>query len=439
VIALGRWVIFDTDVPATAPRFGDAGSDPPGVRDSGAVAAGLVVTPTGTEPRRGASLGRPASIERGAVGWRDGRITYVGPADGLPSDVGEPRVYSGATVVPGFVDAHTHLPFFGWRADEFEARLSGVTYREMHGEGGGIARSARLLASADDETVLSFCRPLLREMVCLGTTSVEMKTGYGLSVEAELRQARLARRLGEHIEPRSTLTLLVAHAVPEGVRREAWIRVVCDELIPAAVDEGLPDAVDVYVEDIAFDLEELADVAEAAGRHGLPLRVHADQLDGSGAAEAAVNLGARSADHLNNVSDAGIEALGGGETIAVLLPAASFSIAAPPAPARRLVDAGAAVAIATDFNPGTSAVLSMPEAFAFACALYRLTPGEALTASTLNAAAVLGIADRTGSLEPGKSADFVVLEGEGIANVPYRPGHDPVITSFIRGRETAGR
>jgi imidazolonepropionase len=398
----------------------------------------LVVTPIGTSPRRRASLGRPVSIERGAVGWRDGRITYVGPADGLPSDVGEPRVFSGATVVPGFVDAHTHLPFFGWRADEFEARLSGVDYRELHGEGGGIPRSARMLAAADDESILSFCRPLVREMVWLGTTTVEMKTGYGLSVEAELRQARLAKRLGVQIEARSTLTLLV-HALPEGARREAWIRVVCDELIPAAVAEGLPDTVDVYVEDIAFSVENLTAVADAARRHGLPVRVHADQLGGSGAAEAAVNLGARSADHLNNVSDRGIEALAGGETIAVLLPASSFSIGARPAPARRLVDAGAAVAIATDFNPGTSAVLSMPETFAFACGLYRLSPEEALTASTLNAAAVLGIADRTGTLEPGKSADMVVLEGEGVANVPYRPGHDPVITSFIGGREARGR
>jgi imidazolonepropionase len=425
-------------VPATGSRFDDATPDPASIRDWGAVVAGLVVTPIGTSPCRGASLGRPVSIERGAVGWRDGRITYVGAADGLPSDLGEPRVFSGATVVPGFVDAHTHLPFFGWRADEFAARLSGVDYRELHAEGGGIPRSARMLADADDETILSFCRPLVREMVCLGTTTLEMKTGYGLSVEAELRQARVARRLGANIEPRSTLTLLV-HAVPEGARREAWIRVVTEELVPAAVAEGLPDAVDVYVEDIAFGIDDLTAIAEAARRHALPVRVHADQLGGSGAAEAAVNLGARSADHLNNVSNRGIEALAGGETIAVLLPASSFSTGARPAPARRLVDAGAAIAIATDFNPGTSAVLSMPEAFAFACGLYRLTPEEALTASTLNAAAVLGFADRTGSLEPGKRADLVVLGGEGVANVPYRPGHDPVITSFVGGREARGR
>lgn len=397
------------------------------------------MTPIGTSAVRGPNLARPMVIERGAVAWRDGWITYVGPQDGLPAEAGEPRVFSGATVVPGFVDAHTHLPFFGWRADEFEARLSGAQYRDIHGRGGGIARSARMLGAADDETVLAFCRPLVREMVALGTTSLEMKTGYGLSVEAELRQARLARRLAGEIDARATLTLLVAHAVPEGARREAWIAMVCDELIPAAAAEDLPDAIDVYVEDIAFGVDDLAVVADAARRHDLPLRVHADQLGNSGAAEAAVKLGARSADHLNHVSEQGIDALAGSGTIAVLLPASSFSIAAPPAPARRLVDAGAAVAVATDFNPGTSAVLSMPEAIAFACSLYRLSPSEALGASTLNAAAVLGIADRAGSLEPGKSADLDVLEGPGIAGVPYRPGHDPVVTSFTRGRENALR
>jgi imidazolonepropionase len=405
----------------------------------GAVVARIVVTPTGTSVVRGPSLGRPTVIERGGVAWRDGRITYVGPAEGLPADAGRPRVFPSAAVVPGFVDAHTHLPFYGWRADEFEARLSGADYRDLQGKGGGIPRSARMLGGADDETVLDFCLPLVREMLSFGTTSTEMKTGYGLSIEAELRQARLARRLAALAEARSTLTLLVAHAVPEGARREAWVRMACDELIPEAVAEGLPDAVDVFVDDVAFGLDDLAEVAEAASRHGLPLRVHADQLSDSGAAAAAVKLGARSADHLNHVSDEGIDALSGSETVAVLLPASSFSMGAPPAPARRLVDAGAAVAIATDFNPGTSAVLSMPEAIAFGCSLYRLTPSEALVASTLNAAAVLGLADRTGSLEPGKSADLVVLDAPGVAGVPYRPGHDPVITSFVAGRETTTR
>jgi imidazolonepropionase len=424
---MARSVQFDTTVPA----------DPAAA--SGALVAARVLTPLGTTAVRGDDLGRPLAVEDGAVAWRDGVITYVGAARDLPVEAGEPLVFSGSTIVPGFVDAHTHVPFFGWRSDEFEARLSGSTYRDVQGLGGGIPRSARMLAAAADETVLAFCRPLVREMTAHGTTALEMKTGYGLSVEGELRQARLAKRLAAEIRVRSTLTLLVAHAVPEGARREAWIRVVCDELIPAAVAEGLPEAVDVYVEDIAFGLDDLGAVAAASRSAGLALRVHADQLGASGAAEEAVRLGARSADHLNHVSDAGIEALAGSDTIAVLLPASSLSIGARPAPARRLVEAGAAVAIATDFNPGTSAVLSMPEAIAFGCLLYRLTPTEALTASTLNAAAVLGIADRTGSLEPAKAADILVVEGEGFASVPYRPGHDPVVACFVDGRQTEAR
>ncbi len=405
----------------------------------GAVSGALLVTPTGTEPARGGRLGSPRVVPGGAVAWRDGVITYAGPADGLPGDAPEPVVFEWSTIVPGFVDAHTHLPFFGWRADEFEARLSGTTYRDLQGGGGGIPRSARMLADAGDEDVLAFCGLLAREMTALGTTAFETKTGYGLSVERELRQARLARRLGAEADATTTLTLLVAHAVPDGVSREAWIRLACEELIPAATAEGLADVVDVYVEDIAFTVGDLEAVAEVAARFALPLRVHADQLGGSGAAEAAARLGARSADHLNHVSDPGIDALAGSATIAVLLPSSTFSMAARPAPARRLIEAGAAVAIATDFNPGTSAVLSMPETIAIGCALYQLTPTEALSAATLNAAAVLGIADRAGSLEPGKRADLVVLDGDGVANVPYRPGHDPVVAVFVGGHERRGQ
>jgi imidazolonepropionase len=377
-------------------------------------------------------------IREGAVAWAEGRITFLGAADDLPGSAGEPEVLERGTIVPGFVDAHTHLPFFGWRADEFEARLSGRTYGDQQGEGGGIPRSARMLAAASDEEVLDFCLPLVREMATHGTTALELKTGYGLSVEAELRQARLARRLAELAPQTCVVTLLACHAVPPSMDRAAWVRIACDELVPAAASEGLVDAVDVYVEDIAFTVEDLAAVADAAKRHGLPVRCHADQLGASRATEAAVELGARSADHLNHVSDHGIDALAGGETIAVLLPPSTFSMGAPPAPARRLVEAGAAVAIGTDFNPGTSAVLSMPEAIAFACRLYGLSPDDALTAETLNAAAVLGAADATGSLEPGKSADLVVLEGIGVEHVPYRPGHDPVVAAYAGGVPSAG-
>jgi len=224
------------------------------------------------------------------------------------------------------------------------------------------------------------------------------------------------------------------------MEREAWVDVVCAELIPPAAAEGLVDAVDVYVEDIAFSLEDLRRVAEAAGEAGLALRCHADQLGHSAASEEAVRLGARSADHLNHTGPEGVAALAGAEgTVAGVLPTSTFMLRAQPPPARELIDAGAALAVATDCNPGTSPVLSMPEVVAMACTLYRLTPLEALSAASINPAWVLGLHDRVGSLEPGKRADFVVLDSADIAMAPYRPGHNPVLQTRIGGTVVAQR
>ncbi len=402
----------------------------------GAIVASSLVTAIGTSPARGPELGAPLVLEDAAIAWDDGVITYVGSAEALP--VADPEVFEGATIAPGFVDCHTHLPFIGWRADEFELRLAGRSYRELHGEG-GIYRSARLLAEASDDEVLAFCRPLVREMADHGTTALELKTGYGLSLEAELRQARLARRLADEAAQTCTVTLLACHAIPPGVERSEWVRIACEELIPAAGAEGLADAVDVYVEDIAFTLDDLRAVARAASAAGLPLRCHADQLGPSEAAEEAVKLGARSADHLNNVSNEGVRALGGGRTVGVLLPASTFFLRAVPPPARTLVESGAALAIATDCNPGTSPVASMAEAVAVGCVQYGLTPLESLTASTLNPAWVLGLADRSGTLEVGKRADLVVLDGDAFRQVPYRPGHNPVLHAYAGGMRIGGR
>lgn len=368
------------------------------------------------------------------VAWERGLITYAGPRSGWDGRTDEEL--AGRTIVPGFVDCHTHLPFYGWREDEFEARLSGASYRDLHGDG-GIPRSARLLAGASDQEVLEFCRPLVGEMLAHGTTALELKTGYGLSVEAELRQAHLARRLAEEIPQEAAVTLLACHAVPDGMRREDWVEVVCRELIPTAAGEGLIDAVDVYVEDIAFTLEDLQRVAEAAAGQDLPVRCHADQLGGSGAAQAAVRVGARSADHLNHSDTEGVGALGEGGTASVLLPSSTLMLRSPAPPVGQLRDAGAVLALATDCNPGTSPVLSIPEAIAVGCSLYRLPPLEALVAATANAAWVLGLHERLGSLVPGKRADFAVLEGSDFRSVPYRPGHNPVIRTFLAG-EPAG-
>jgi imidazolonepropionase len=408
--------------------------------DSGA-GSGALRTPTlaafdgGSGPLRGSGLTEARTIADGVLAWEEGMVTFAGPASEMPDGL-QPRSVAGA-LVPGFVDAHTHLPFFGWRADEFEARLAGRTYRDLHGAGGGIARSARLLGSASDEEVLEFADALAAEMLALGTTALELKTGYGLSIEGELRQARLARKLAAEIAQSATVTLLPCHAVPDGFTREEWVRMVCDELIPAAAGEGLADAVDVYVEDIALSIDDLARVAEVAQAHGLALKCHADQLGPSGAAEAAVALGARDVDHLNHLSAEGVAALGRADAIAVLLPVSTFFLRAQPPPVADLLAAGAALAVATDFNPGTSPCLSMPEAIAHACTLYRLPPLAALAAATRNGAAALGLGGRLGRLEAGLRADFLVLDSPDPAAIPYRPGHNPVAETWVGGTSVA--
>jgi imidazolonepropionase len=407
----------------------------PGVTSSsGAIRCSTLVTcALPTLPARTVD---PNIVRDGVVAWSGELLTYAGPYGGFEGAVD--AVFEAATVIPGFVDCHTHLPFFGWRADEYEARLAGVSYRELHGEG-GIRRSARMLREAADEAVLEFCRPLLAEMLGHGTTTVELKTGYGLSVEDELRQARLARKLADEIPQTATVTLLACHAVPDGTTKEEWVSTVCKELIPRAAAEHLVDAVDVFVEDIAFSVDDLRRVAGVADREGLALRCHADQLGNSEAGGAAASLGARSADHLNHLSAGGVKALAESDTVGVLLPGSTLMLQEDAAPSAELLEAGAAVAVATDFNPGTAPILSMPEAIALACSVYRLPPLTALVAATANPAWILGRHEYVGSLEPGKRADFVVLDGDGFEMVPYRPGHNPVRSVFIGGTRVAGR
>lgn len=399
----------------------------------------LVTASVGHAPIRGHELGGLAVVQSAALAWRDGTVTYAGPADGCPEALRDlPTFRVEGAILPGFVDCHTHLPFYGWRADEFEARLAGKSYRDLHG-GGGIFRSARLLAEAADDEVIRFCRWLAEEMLAHGTTALELKTGYGLSVEGELRQARLARRLAREIPQTTRVTLLCCHAIPSDRSREDWVEEVCEELIPAAVEEGLAHAVDVYVEDIAFSVNDLLKVAQTARDHGLAVRCHADQLGPSKAAEAAVSVGARSADHLNHVSSEGVRALAEAETAAVLLPGSTLFLRADPPPVSDLMEAGAAVTLATDFNPGTSPCLSMPEVISVAASLYRIPPLAAIGAATLNPAWVLGLHEELGSLEVGKRADFVVLDSPDVAMIPYRPGHNPVAETWIAGERVFAR
>jgi imidazolonepropionase len=354
---------------------------------------------------------RPAEMRLapGSVTVEDGVIVA------LEDDPGADEIVdaTGGAIVPGFVDCHTHLPFAGWRAREYEEKVTGVPYEEISRRGGGIASSARALAEASDDDVLAQARDLRAEMRAHGTTTVEAKTGYGLSREGELRAVRLARAVGDRV------TGLFAHAIPPGFDAAGWM----DE-VDALAAEADVDALDIYVESVAFRNEDLERLGAIAHREGVPLRAHVEQFNANRSVPVAVDAGARSVDHLACLHPDDLEPLAASETAAVLLPGAEFLGAEETAPGRALVDAGAICVLATDCNPGTSPVASLPLVIGLAVRRYGWTALEALTACTLNAAYVLGFADR-GSIEVGKRADLLVLDGP-VEQIAYRFGHNPV-------------
>ncbi|HEX2056738.1 MAG TPA: imidazolonepropionase [Actinomycetota bacterium] len=395
------------------------------------IEGGTHVTWPGSGPLRGDALAAPDTAHDGVLLARDDR--FVSEDDGADVTIDA----SGCTVVPGFVDCHTHLPFFGWRADEDAARLSGVRYESLHGREGGIFRSARLLAEASDDDVLAFSGDLAAQMLAAGTTSFETKSGYGLSVEAELRQLRLARTLAGAVPQKVVTTCLAAHAVPPGSSQGEWAGIAAAELLPEVASERLASACDLYVETIAFALEQAARLNEAARALGLRMRVHADQLSDGQTASFAARWGFDTADHLNHSSADAVGDLAESHTVAVLLPGATFTLRqTKKPPARDLVTRGAIVALGSDLNPGTSPVHSMPFVMALACRLYGLRPAEALGAATVNAAAALGLEHEIGRLAEGYRADAVVLDVPSLDHVAYRPDRNPV-TAVLCGGELA--
>jgi len=335
------------------------------------------------------------------------------------------------------VDAHTHLPFAGWREREFDERLRGATYSEIAARGGGILSTVAQTRRADGRQLAELVRGRLDDLMRLGTTTVEAKSGYGLSTADELKQLHALREAGRGHPVELVPTFLGAHTVPAEHRadRAAYVELLVREMLPAVVDAGLAEYADVFVDANAFTTDEARAVLRAARDRGLGLRLHADQLADDGGAALAAELGAASADHLEHASDAGIEALARAGTCGVLLPAATFFLmmdARPPG--RRLVDAGVPVVVATDFNPGSCPAESMGTALSFACLTAGLTVDEAITAATLNAAHALGRAGSVGSLEPGKRANLVVHAIPNRYHLVYRFGVPRVETVVVDGR-----
>jgi imidazolonepropionase len=336
---------------------------------------------------------------------------------------------AGGAVVPGFVDCHTHLPFAGWRAGEYAQKVAGASYEEVARAGGGIRSSARALAEAGDEKVLAQARALAREMLEHGTTTFECKSGYGLSPPAELRSLALAARLGGAVPQGTTSTALLAHAVPDGYDAAGWMNVVAGLVpsLPASVS-----ALDMYVESIAFSNDDLVRMGALAAEHGLDLRAHVEQFNANGSVPVAVEAGARSVDHLSCLDREGVDSVAFADCAAVLLPGAEVMAAERTPPALELADSGAICALATDCNPGTSPITSMPLIIGLAVRRYGWTVLEAFAAATLNAAWVLRRSDEIGSLETGKRADVLILDAP-VEHVPYRLGHNPVALAIVAG------
>ncbi len=359
-------------------------------------------------------------IHDAALAWNGDRITWIGPASAAPQST-RTEDAGGRVVVPGLVDCHTHLAFGGWRADEFVERCRGATYAEIAAKGGGIASTVRRTREATQRDLTRRALHHLDAMLALGITTVECKSGYGLSVEDELKLLRVYRDLRAATSATLVTTFLGAHVVPPEYRddRAGYLRLLTDEMIPRVATEKLAAYCDVFVEGGAFTADEARTIFAAAKAHGLRPKLHADQLADGGGAALAAEVGAVSADHLEYASDDGLRAMAAAGSVAVLLPIATLYLRQPPLDARRCHAAGVEVAVATDFNPGSAPSYHLPLAMTLACTMNRLTPREALRAATLGAAKAIGLEKEVGSLEVGKRADFVLLDAESVEEWLY--------------------
>ena len=395
---------------------------------------GMLATPEGKDARRGADQGQIRLLQDAYVLMTDGLITEVGTGDKTVPGA-EVLDAGGALVTPGLVDAHTHLIFGGWRQNELGLKLHGASYLDILSMGGGILSTVNATRAATEKELYDKAKEALDEMLSLGITTVEAKSGYGLDMDTELKQLRVIRRLNEEHPMDLVPTFLGAHAVPKEYKedRAGYIRLLCEEVIPAVAREGLAEFCDVFCETGVFSAEESKAILEAGKKWGLIPKIHADEIDPIGGSQLTAEVGAISAEHLIVCPPEGIAAMAKAGTVACCLPATSFYLGSTFAPVRDMVNDGVPVAMATDFNPGSCPSLNMQFVINLGCLKYRLTPEEVLTAVTLNAAAAIRRADKVGSLEAGKQGDLVIWNAPDLNYICYRMGSNLVKTVIKKG------
>lgn len=400
-----------------------------------------VSTPLGHSARKGAEMGALHTVENAAVVVTDGKIEYVGAMSGMPEKGDSHKVIDagGRAVLPGFVDSHTHLIFGGFRPDEFEWRLKGDSYMSIMERGGGIQSTVNATRTESVEDLAAKAQWFINRMVRMGVTTVEAKSGYGLNTETELKMLDAIERLASDPDQklRVVATFLGAHAVPKEYkgRTGEYVDLMINEMLPAV--KGKARFCDIFTEKNVFEIEDSRRFLKAAREAGFELKLHADEIVTLGGAELAAEMGAVSADHLLHVSDKGVEDMARAGVVATLLPLTAFTLKEPYAPARKFIDHGAAVALATDLNPGSCFSGSIPLTIALACIYMNMSIEETITALTLNGAAAVGLADSTGSIEVGKDADIVILNYPNYRMLPYYVGMNCVKTVISAGRVVA--
>jgi len=399
--------------------------------------ASQLVTLSGPKrPRVGKELSALRIIRHGGMLIRDGKIDRVGPSDEIEKNVGDAEVVDAGrrVVMPGFVDAHTHLVFSGNRLDDFERRARGETYEQIAKAGGGIWSTVEKTRAASELDLLVRAKQHATWFLRCGTTTVEAKSGYGLTVEDELKLLRVMRQLKEEVRLEIVPTFLGAHAVPRELSPDEYLEVVITEMLPRVTAEKLAEFCDVFCERGYFNIDQSRKILSAAKKVGLSLRGHVDQLTNFGGAKLMAEMGATTADHLEQTDEQGIVALKKANVQPVLLPGSVYALGSSRYPrAREMIEAGLAVVLATDFNPGSSPTPSMPMVLSLACAQMKMSPAKAITASTVNAAYSLNRGDKIGSLEPGKLANFAIFDCEDYRELAYWFGIPQTHSVYVRG------